>query len=138
MELLDLYALAECKKIQVDCFDLGKRESLSYIDEDGDCFIAIDPMKLRSSVEEKDKLGHEMGHCCTGSFYNRYAACDVRQRHENRADKWEIEAMVPREEFFAAVRRGITDLWELAEYFEVTERLMEKAMCWYKYGRLTA
>lgn len=138
MELLSLYALAEREGIQVDCFDLEKRESLSFVDEDGDCYIAIDPMKLRSSIEEKDKLGHEMGHCCTGSFYNRYAACDVRQRHENRADKWEIETMIPREAFFAAIRRGITDRWELAEHFEVTERLMEKAMCWYKYGRLTA
>lgn len=138
MELLDLYALAEREDIMVDCFDLEKRESLSIRDDDGRCYIAIDPMRLRSSVEEKDKLGHEMGHCCTGSFYNRYAAFDVRQRHENRADKWEIEVMVPKEAFFDAVRRGVTELWELAEHFEVTERLMEKAMCWYKYGRLTA
>lgn len=138
MELLDLYALAEREDIMVDCFDLEKRESLSIRDEDGRCYIAIDPMRLRSSVEEKDKLGHEMGHCCTGSFYNRFAACDVRQQHENRADKWEIEALVPREAFFAAVNQGVTELWELAEYFEVTERLMGKAMCWYKYGRLTA
>lgn len=138
MELLDLYALAEREDIMVDCFDLEKRESLSIRDDDGRCYIAIDPMRLRSSVEEKDKLGHEMGHCCTGSFYNRYAAFDVRQRHENRADKWEIEVMVPKEAFFDAVRRGVTELWELAEHFGVTERLMEKAMCWYKYGRLTA
>ena len=37
------------------------------------------------------KLAHELGHCCTGSFYNQWATADCRRRHENVADKWAIQ-----------------------------------------------
>lgn len=135
-KLLELYRTAEREGIEVDCFDLERRESLSIMDEDGDCYIAIDPLKLTSAKDEKVKLAHEMGHCVTGSFYNRFAACDVRQRHENRADKWAIQKLIPPEDLEHAIEEGYTEIWELAEYFDVTEEFMRKAMCWYKYGTL--
>lgn len=135
-KLLDLYRMAERESIEVDCFDLGKRESLSVMDEDGDCFIAIDPFKLTSTQDETVKLSHEIGHCVTGSFYNRYATCDIRRLHENRADKWAIQKLVPRKDLDRAIKEGYTEIWELSEYFDVTEEFMQKVICWYKYGNL--
>ena len=35
-----------------------------------------------------------------------------------------------------AVRHGLTEPWELAEYFNVTEQLMRKAIWYYRYGNL--
>lgn len=135
--LLELYQIAEQEGIQIDCFDLQKWESLSIMDDDGDCYIAINPLKLASSVDETVKLGHELGHCITGSFYNQYASCDVRQKHENRANKWEIEQLIPKEELDKAIGEKIVEVWELAEYFGVSEEFMRKAVCWYKYGNLS-
>lgn len=135
-KLLDLYHIAERESIEVDCFDLGKRESLSVMDEDGDCFIAIDPFKLTSTQDETVKLSHEIGHCVTGSFYNRHATCDIRRRHENRADKWAIQKLVPRKDLSRAIKEGYTEIWELSEYFGVTEEFMKKVICWYKCGNL--
>ncbi len=135
-KLLELYRMAEREGIEVDCFDLNKRESMSVMDEDGDCFIAIDPFKLTSTQDETVKLSHEIGHCVTGSFYNRFATCDVRQRHENRADKWAIQKLVPRKDLDRAIKEGYTEIWELSEYFDVTEDFMQKVICWYKYGNL--
>ena len=88
-------------------------------------------------ADEKVKLAHEMGHCVTGSFYNIYAACDVRQKHENRADKCAIEKLIPKDELNHSVRRGITEIWDLAEYFGVTEDFMRNAVCWYVNGNLS-
>lgn len=82
MDLMGLYRLAEDNDIAVDCFELKKREALSVMDSDGTCYIAIDPFKLASELDEKMKLGHELGHSVTGSFYNEYATCDVRRKHK--------------------------------------------------------
>ena len=98
MDLMGLYRLAEDNDIAVDCFELKKREALSVMDNDGACYIAIDPFKLASELDEKMKLGHELGHSMTGSYYNKYATCDVRRRHENRADKWAINEFVSEQE----------------------------------------
>lgn len=135
-DLLELYHMAEAMGIEVDGFELNKRESLSLMDEDGQCFIAIDPFKLTSSKDEKAKLAHELGHCLTGSFYNRYAACDIRQKHENRADKCAIRFLVSKAELDGAIKRGYTHVWELAEYFGLPEEYMKKIVCWHKYGSL--
>ena len=73
-----------------------------------------------SLVAPDPKLAHELGHCETGSFYNRYAKLDLRQKHENRADKWAIQHLIPVEELDEAVADGYTDLPSLAEHFCVT------------------
>ena len=138
MELMALYRLAEQEDIPVDCFELRTREALSIMDGDGSCHIAINPLSLTDSVDEKIKLAHELGHCMTGSFYNLHAALDGRKRHENRADKWAIQRLVPKEELDAAVEAGYTDVWTLADYFGVSVEFMRKAMWWYANGNLAA
>ena len=87
-------------------------------------------------VQERVHLGHEIGHCVTGSFYNRYAAADSRDRHENRADKWAVKQLIPVEELDKAVAEGCTEIWELAERFGVTEEFIRKAVCYYVHGNL--
>lgn len=136
MDLPTLYRLAESEHIEVDCFEMGKREAFSLMDSDGCCYIAIDPFKLCSAQDERLKLAHELGHCITGSFYNRHATLDNRQRHENRADKWAIQALIPVDELDQAVAGGCTEIWDLADRFEVTEEFMRKAVCYYVHGNV--
>ncbi len=136
--LQSLYQQAQQENILVDRFCLGKREALSIMDESGDCFIALDPTKLRGEADERSKLAHELGHCLTGSFYNRWATCDLRQKHENRADKWAAIRLVPVDELDAAVADGCTELWQLAEFFGIDESMMKKAVCYYTHGNVAA
>ena len=98
IDLPALYDFAAQHSVGVYWFSLDATESLSYMDADGTCYIAMDPWWLRTLAEEKTKLAHELGHCETGSFYNRYAKLDLRQKHENRADKWAIQHLIPVEE----------------------------------------
>lgn len=136
MDLMGLYRIADENNITVDCFELKKREALSVMGRSGSCYIAIDPFKLTSALDEKMKLGHELGHCMTGSFYNKYATCDIRKKHENHADKWAIQMLISEEDLDDAIAAGYTELWELADYFSVTEEFMRKAVCYYTHGNL--
>ena len=134
---LDLYAYAERRNIDVDWIPMRRATSLSV--PLGDRYaIALDPWKLGSLAQETVCLAHELGHCETGGFYNQYAALDVRQRHENRADKWAIQHLIPVEELDEAVAEGCEDIPALSEHFCVTEDLMRKAVCWYTHGNLAA
>ena len=135
-DLVSLYQYAEENGIDVTWFDMEAAQSLSVVLPDGSCAIAIDPWKMDTVAKETVSLAHELGHCITGSFYNRYAACDVRAQHETRADKWAIKKLIPEDKLNMAVSSGYKELWELAEYFNVTEDLMRKAVHWYQYGNL--
>ena len=134
--LEDIYRIAEELQITVDHFRLSKREALSLMDDDGQCYIALDPYRIASNLDERNKLAHELGHCVTGSFYNRYAAIDSRQRHENRADKWAILQLIPVDELDEAIAEGDTEFWELAERFGVSEQFVKKAICLYVHGNV--
>ena len=132
---LDLYAYAENRNIDVDWIPMRRATSLSVPLGDGYA-IALDPWKLGTLAQETVCLAHELGHCETGSFYNQYAALDVRPQHENRADKWAIRRLVPAEELDAAMADGCDTIPALADRFGVTELFMRKAVCWYAHGNL--
>ena len=132
--LSDLYALAEADSIKVDCFSLDNCQSISIQDSNGNCYIGIDPMKLESSKEEKVKLAHELGHCVTGAFYNRYSSCDIRGKHEQTANRWAVKKLVPKTELVRLLKKGLAR-WELAEHFEVTEDFINLAIrMYFEYG----
>lgn len=133
---IDLYQQAEDAGIDVIWTTLTIDQSMVIQMEDGSCAIGIDPWKIDSVAQETVCLAHELGHCSTGSFYNRWAARDVRQKHENRADKWAIYHTISEDELDEAVAEGYTEIWDLAEHFNVTEDFMRKAICWYTYGNL--
>ena len=130
MTLTELYDIAEQDRINIYSFQMNECESMSVL-QNGDCFIAIDPFKLHSETDEKVKLAHEIGHCETGAFYNEYATCDIREKHERRADKWAIKKLIPEDELKEACKY-CTNRWELSEYFGVTEDFMQKVLDYYK------
>lgn len=131
-----LYELASQQNIEVLRYPMAENGSMSIMLEDGSCYIGIDPATRDGSVQERVHLGHELGHCITGSFYNIHAAIDHRQRHENRADKWAVRHLIPVEDLDEAVADGCTDIWSLAERFGVTEEFVKKAVCYYVHGNV--
>ncbi len=133
-----LYDLARQQNIDVLTHPLPQTGSLSVMLEGGRCFVGLDRSVCDGATQERVHLSHELGHCVTGSFYNIYAAVECRQRHENRADKWAISTLIPVEDLDEAVAQGCTEIWELAERFQVTEEFMRKTVCYYVHGNLAA
>lgn len=136
-KLLALYDYARDHGIDVDWFDLARTPSLSLPFEDGSYAVAMNPWMMATLEDETVALAHELGHCETGSFYNQYAALDIRQKHEHRADKWAVERLIPAEALAQAAADGCTEMWQLAEYFGVTIEFMKKAVCWHTHGNLS-
>lgn len=134
--LQEIYHIAEQENIVVDRLALSRREALSIMDSNGDCFVVIDPHKVRNEIDERSKLAHELGHCVTGAFYNQHSNYDCRQRHENRADKWAVTQLIPIDQLDDAIAAGYTEIWELADHFGVTEDFVKKAVCYYVHGNL--
>lgn len=135
MRMNEMFRIAANAGIRVEYCRLPLNESVSAPDPNGD-FILMDYSLLYASRQERVHMAHELGHCSTGSFYNRHTPFDVRQCHENRADKWAIAQLIPRNKLNRALSDGYTKIWSLAEYFNVTEEFMRKAVCWYTYGNL--
>lgn len=138
MEIQGLYDLARQQNIVVRGFSLPETGSMSIMDEAGSCYIGMDASVQDGGVQERVHLSHEMGHCVTGSFYNIHAAMDCRQCHENKANKWAIQTLVPVDDLDDAIAEGCTEVWELAERFGVTEEFMRKAVCYYVHGNVAA
>ena len=138
MELGALYDLAEQENIEVIRFPMAINGSMSVMDDNGACYIGMDDAVRDGGIQERVHLIHELGHFVTGIFYNRYAAIDSRQRHENRADKWAVKKLIPVEALDDAIAEGCTEVWELAERFGVTEEFVRKAVCYHVHGNLAA
>lgn len=134
----NLYNIAQEQNIEVLHYPLPQTGSMSVMLDDGTCYIGMDATVLDDGPQESVHLAHELGHCITGSFYNRYAAIDHRRRHENRADKWAVEELIPQDELDDAIASGYTELWDLADHFGVTEAFILKAICWYVHGNMAA
>ena len=123
--------------IPVLTYPLPLTRSMSIRTEAG-CVIGMDASVQDGGKRERAHLSHELGHCATGSFYCRYASRDLRERHENRADKWAIRELIPLRAFDDAIATGHTTIWELADHFGVPEQFMRKAVCLYTHGNLAA
>ncbi|MEF2837585.1 MAG: ImmA/IrrE family metallo-endopeptidase [Oscillospiraceae bacterium] len=136
MQIQNLYDLARQQNIEVLSYPMRENGSMSVMLDDGKCFIGMDDGIRDGGARERVHLSHELGHCVTGSFYNIHAAVDYRQRHENRANKWAIQALIPVEELDDAIAEGCTEVWELAERFQVTEDFIRKAVCFYVHGNV--
>ena len=131
----DLYAKAARMQVPVVEFCLPNNGSVSF--QEGErCYIGLDESVCDGGALERVHLSHELGHCATGSFYNVHAPRDLRERHENRADKWAIRELISEDALDRAIASGCTSLWSLAEYFGVTEGFARKAVCLHTHGNI--
>lgn len=135
IEINDLYDYAEDHGIETDYFNTKYVPALSVL-IDGEMCIAINPAMIESAADEKVKLAHEIGHCETGSFYNSRSPNEIVKKCENRAVKWAIKKLIPKDELEKAVKNGIVEFWDLAEHFNVTEGFVRKAILFYWSGHL--
>lgn len=96
--------------------------------------VFMDFCNIETSAEELVVLAHEGGHICTGATHKVCSPFDLVEKHEHKANKWAIQKLIPEDELNSAVSEGCTNIFTLAEHFEVTEDFMKLAVCWYTYG----
>lgn len=121
---------AASQDIDIDWLPLSSLDALS-IEHKGEYAIVLDPNKIESSADENTKLAHELGHCLYGGFYSSTTPLYIREKHEYKANVWAVKFLVPWDELREAIHNGITEPWELAEYFSVTEAFIDLSLEYY-------
>lgn len=116
-------------------WNVGESKAIT-MEYDQNFFIFMDGREIETTAEEKTILAHEGGHVMTGATHTVYSPLDIVEKHEVKADKWAIQRVIPESDLQHAIALGYTELPELAEYFDVTEEFMRKAVCWYRNGNL--
>lgn len=106
------------------------------INDSGTTGVFLDRGRIETSAEEAVTLLHEGGHCATGTTHSIVSPYDLIEKHEYKADKWAVQDAVSKEELNAARSAGYLEIYELAEYFNLTEAFMRKVVCWYDHGNL--
>lgn len=127
-----LYKYASEERIYVYFDHIGFSPATTIREPDETFNIAIDPEETQGEYAEKTVLMHELAHIATGSFYTNKDDIFQRRKAENRANRWLIKHMIPFEDLTLAIENGYTEIWSLAEYFEVSEDLMNEAIEYYK------
>lgn len=97
--------------------------------------IAIDSL-ISTRSERKCVLSEEVGHHFN-SYGNILDTNEVQAiKQEKRGRNWAYEFNIPLKSFIDAYKEGVRNQYELAEFLEVTEEFLIKAIdyYWNKYG----
>lgn len=129
-------------------YDIAEKENIKiydwYIEDcDGICLnydkinaIALNYDELGTYIEEKCTLAEELGHYYMDATYSLSSGYETRSRQEYRAKKWSYTTLVPFKKLKEAIKKGLTEIYQLAEYFDVTVEFMANCIEFYKskYG----
>lgn len=125
-EISDFYRY--CKENCVDVIPYAGCPQAGATVRDGSFYaIFLDFTKIRSTRLLRGVCCHEMGHCATGALHKVDSPYELAERSEYRAGRWTAEKYLTKELFREAFEAGCTELWQLAEYFDLPEQDIEKA-----------
>ena len=124
MTLSALYARIIADGISID--DVQTRELKAASFPQG--WILYDSSRFATGAELKCTLAHEYGHCKTGSFYNIYSPYDLKEKCEYKANKYAVYLLMPYDEVWRALHKGLWTAWALADYFDVTQDFVQMAL----------
>lgn len=136
MELNELYNLAENENITIFDWHVQDIEGI-YLNYDKINAIGLNYDEFGTYIDEKCTLAHELGHYFTQSTYPISCQNQILiDKSEYKANKFAINILIPYEDLILAIKKGITTIYNLAEYFEVKTDLMLFAINYYnnKYG----
>lgn len=93
--------------------------------------IFLDFSQIRSTRLLKGVCCHELGHAATGALHKVDSPYELVERSEYRANRWAAEQFLPAEAFREAFACGCTQPWELAEYFDLPEPDVTRALTYW-------
>ena len=95
------------------------------------CVIGVDTDQIGSVAELRSLILHEAGHCREDAFYCSDDNKNLRRHAEYLAIKWAIHNCVPFDKYIDAIRDGVRDIYQLAEYFNITVESATKTVDYY-------
>ena len=129
-ELSDFYDF--CRENDVDVIPFaGCPQPAATIRDAGYYAIFLDFTKIRSTRLLRGICCHEMGHAATGAVHKVDSPFELATRSEYRASRWCAQNFMTEDAFREAFSAGYTELWQLAEYFDLPERDIQQALTYW-------
>ena len=126
-EISDFYHYCKQHGVDVIPFDNAPRAGTT-IREQGEYAVFLDFTKIRSTRLLRGVCYHELGHVATGALHKVDSPFELVERSEYRANRWAAEQFLTEEAFREAFAAGYTEPWQLAEYFDLPQQDIEKAL----------
>lgn len=97
--------------------------------------VFLDFSKIMSTRLLRGVCAHELGHVATGALHKVSSPYELVERSEYRANRYMAENFLTEEAFREAFAAGCTQLWELAEYFDLPEQDVKNALTYWSERR---
>ena len=130
-EISDFYDY--CKAHRVDVIPYaGCPQSGATVRDAGFYAVFLDFTKIHSTRLLRGVCCHELGHVATGALHKVDSPYELVERSEYRAARWVAENYLTEDAFRNAFAAGCTELWQLAEYFDLPEDRIQDALTYWK------
>ncbi len=129
-ELSDFYEF--CREHQVDVIPFPDSPGPGMTMRDGGYYaIFLDFSKIHSTRLLRGVCYHELGHAATGALHKVDSPYELVERSEYRANRWSAQQYLNEEAFRTAFADGYTELWQLADYFDLPEPQISSALTYW-------
>lgn len=125
-----------CKENDVDVFPFNSLPRAACTVRDCNYYaVVLDFSQLKTVREVRTAMMHESGHLHTGALHKIDSPFQLVEQSEQRADADTFQRYLPPEEIRKAMRCGYTEPWQLAEYFDLEESYIKKALHYWQECR---
>lgn len=126
-EISDFYDY--CKTHQVDVIPyIGCPQPGATIRDGEQYAVFLDFSQIPSMRLLRGICCHELGHAATGALHKLSSPYELAERSEHRAVRWTAENYLTAQAFQQAFSQGLTELWQLSEYFDLPEQDVAQAL----------
>lgn len=133
-ELADFYE--HCSATGVDVIPFaGMPAEGATLRDGGEYAIFLDFSRIKSTRLLRGVCCHELGHAATGALHKIDSPFETVERSEYRANRYVAEHFITCQEFREAFNAGYTELWQLAEFFELPEADVRRAYDYWTAAR---
>lgn len=130
MELNKLYDVANRENISVIDFKMENKAIICKVGKE--YHIGLNYSKINNLTEEKELLAEELGHYYCNAFYNSSSSLSSIAQKGYRANKWKCTVLVSANDLKEAFKKGLRNIYEVADYLSLSEDTVAFAYNYYK------
>lgn len=125
-----------CKENRVDVIPYFGMPQPGATLRDGSYYaVFLDFSKILTTRLLRGVCFHELGHIATGALHKVDSPYELVERSEYRANRYMAQAFLTEDAFREAFSAGYTELWQLAEYFDLPEQDIKNALTYWSERR---
>ena len=120
-ELSDFYEYCRKNRVAVIPYS-GMPAPGATVRDGGQYAVFLDFSKIGSTRLLRGVCSHELSHAATGALHRPASPYDLAQRSEYRAKRYFAQHFLTEKDLRDAFSAGFTELWQLAEFFDLPEK----------------